>query len=673
MRKVFILFFVLSITIITNAQDSTVETKVSFDPKSKADKLFKRMWYKEAAALYETEIKKIDKSDDDSELFTTLKKAGDSYYFNTDMKNANRIYARLVSEDYSNLDPEYLFKYAHSLEGIGKYKEAKRWMKVFAKRANRKDNRSEKYSQRENTIDDVLNIEPQFVLNNLAINTKYSDFGPMYYKDKLVYSSAVDSSNYHTRIYYWNEQPFLNMYLGEINTTDSRVKKIGDFSKNLNTIYHEATLAFTPDEKTVYFTRNNYDGKLKRDKNGTNHLKLYRAELRPPKEGEGKEWTNVKELPFNSEDYSVGHPTISKDGKLLYFVSDMPGSIGATDIFVVDIIQDKDSTTYSQPRNLGNVINTPGREMFPYITNEKLYFASDGHLGLGGLDVFESSITNSEFGSPKNLGAPLNSKLDDFSFIINEEKNTGFVASNRKYGKGDDDIYSFVRTPLEEQKPICEQFVSGYVANTITGERIANTTVTLYNQENKELEKTVTDINGNYEFKQLLDCGTNYSLIATKKGYEENKKPFLTEAESGKMQVPLGLKTLDKLIVEENGQLKIKIGIIYFDLDKSYIRPDAAIELNKIVVLMMQYPKMIIKIESHTDSRNSDEYNLSLSDRRAKATKEYLIKHGVNPSRIDEAQGYGESQLLNKCTNGVPCSKAEHQLNRRSEFIILKM
>ena len=239
----------------------------SQNSSSKADKLFERMWYKEAAELYELKLKKIEKKDyqsieDKEEYVELLKKAGDSYFFNTDMENASRWYEKLVSDHYSSVEPEYLFRYSHSLEGIDDYKHAKMWMKEFSKRTKNQDDRSEKYDQEDHTVEDVLNIEPQFVLSNISVNTENSDFGAMYYKDQLIYSSAVDSSYYHTREYHWNEQPFLNMYISDLNEIESDVHKIGEFSEDLNTRYHEATLAFSPDYKRVYFTRNNYDGKL---------------------------------------------------------------------------------------------------------------------------------------------------------------------------------------------------------------------------------------------------------------------------------------------------------------------------------------------------------------------------------------------------------------------------
>ncbi len=660
------------ITIITL---SAISFSFAQSRTKKADRLFDRMWYKESAVLYEQEVSRITSKENKNEASYSklLERTGDAYFFNTDMENALKWYDVLISDFYPDVNSEYIFRYAHALEGVGKYKEAKRWMKAFSKATENKDDRSPKLNQKDVTVDDILDLEPRFTLKNVSTNTKYSDFGPMYYKDQLVYSSAVDSSNFHTRIYHWNEQPFLNMYIGNLNKIESDVKLISEFSKDLNTRYHEATLAFSPDETKVYFTRNNYDGDLHRDDKGTNHLKLYSAELR---KGEDTllTWQNVKELPFNSENYSVGHPSVSSDGKLLYFVSDMPGSIGETDIFVVDILENnknQDSTFigYSKPRNLGYKVNTAGREMFPFITDNALYFASDGHLGLGALDVYESKISETNFQTPINLGAPLNSELDDFGLILNEEKNRGFVCSNRLTGKGDDDIYSFIRLEI----PICEQVIKGSVSNTITGERISGMKMILFTEDGTQLETTLTDLSGAYQFSEVLNCGTKFKVEGVKPGYAPKGKVVVTLNEKGETIVALGVETLNPLIVEENGDLKIKIGIIYFDLDKSFIRNDASIELNKIVMLMAQYPNMVIKIESHTDSRNTHEYNESLSDRRAKSTRDYIVSQGIKANRLESAIGYGESQLINKCKDGVSCSESEHQLNRRSEFIIIKM
>lgn len=628
----------------------------------KADRLFDKMWYIEAAAEYE---KKIDQGDRSMEV---LQKIGDAYYFNTNMVNAYKWYDILITEYLDEVNPEYIFRFAHALEGTGEHKQAKKWMKTFAKRTEEQDTRAKKYHQEDITIEDILGIKPQFKLKNLSINTPYSDFGPMYYQKRLVYSSVVDTSYFHKRIYNWNDQPFLNFQLGRISATNSDVEYLKTFSNEINTKYHEATLAFSPNEQRVYFTRNNYNGKLARDENGVNHLKLYSADLNFSLDDSIK-WHNIKELPFNSDNYSVGHPTVSKDGKQLYFVSDMPGSVGSTDIYVVDILEDNQ---YSQPRNLGPKINTAGREMFPYITEHKLYFASDGHLGLGGLDVFEVK-NETVFQNPVNLGAPLNSQLDDFAYIVNETTNLGFVCSNREGGKGDDDIYSFDRNPINNSASTCNPLVRGYVSSTITGERIANATVRLFDESGKEIEETLTNLNGNYVFKSSLDCNTRYDVKVNKVGYNPNEKPFTTSNITEDTIVPLGLKIVDEGLFYDKGLVKIKIGIIYFDLDKSFIRNDASIELNKVVFMMNQYPNMVINIESHTDSRSPDNYNLELSDRRAKATKEYIISQGISEKRILSAIGYGETQTVNNCKNNQPCTEEQHQLNRRSEFIIVKM
>ncbi len=630
----------------------------------KADKYFEQLRYVEAAQAYE---KAIDRGDNSMEL---LQKAGDSYYFNTNMEKATIWYDLLISQYQNEVDPEYIFRFAHTLQGVGDYKAAKKWMKVFAKESKQTDKRINDYAQKNQTLSDILEIPARFELNSLTINTEYSDFGPTYYDNKLIYSSAIDTSYYIKRRYHWNDQPYLNFYVGQINATETDVTKEKAFSKVLNTKYHEATLAFTKDYKRVYFTRNNYNGDLQRDGQGVNHLKLYTA-VQNDNDSINSDWTNVQELPFNSDDYSVGHPTLSANGEKLYFVSDMPGSIGATDIFVVDILGDN---TYSAPKNLGSKINTSGREMFPFITEDKLYFASDGHLGIGGLDVFESNTVDNSFTEPLNLGMPLNSKLDDFGFIINETNEQGFVCSNREGGIGDDDIYAFRRiTPEETIAGDCQQLVKGYVSNIRTEERISDVTVALYTKEGVKLTQTQSKINGDYEFNYELICSERYEIRLEKLGYDPNDKLFVTSSISEEMIVPLELKTIDELIVEDNGVLKIKVGIIFFDTNKDYIRPDAAVELNKIVTLMSQQSDINIRIESHTDSRADDSYNLDLSQRRAESTRDYLVRQGIEQSRIIEAKGFGETQLMNTCENGVTCEEAQHQLNRRSEFIIVKI
>jgi outer membrane protein OmpA-like peptidoglycan-associated protein len=622
-----------------------------------ADTFFEKMQYSDAAKEYEASVINGDKSKE------ILEKIGNAYYFNTDMRNANKWYNKLITEYGAEINSEYFFRYSKSFQGIGKYNEAKRWMNIFVDK--NKNGLVDKSSEKQHNLKYLLEQEQQFTLKSLSINTVFSDFGPMYYNNQLIYASSKDSLYYKTNKYQINQPLFFNLYVGDINYKDKDVAMIEEFSKVLNTKYHEATLCFSKDFKKIYYTRNNYNGNERNiNKSNVNVLKLYSAILIEGNDGK-KDWGNIKELPFNSEEYSVGHPTLSSDGLKLYFVSDMPGSIGETDIFAVDILADD---VYSNPKNLGTKINTSGREMFPFITENKLYFSSDRSQSIGGLDVFESTY-NTSFETPLNLGTPLNSVFDDFSFIINEDKNNGFVCSNRNSGKGDDDIYYFERISEE----LCNQTINGYISNNLTGERISDVAVILYDNNGIKLEETQTEINGNYNFNSELDCNSLYKLEVIKKGYKSVEKPILTDKQRGETIIPLGLDMLNELIVEQNGLLKIKVGTIYFDLDDYNIRKDAALEFDKVVTLMKQYPKMIINIESHTDSRAPDNYNLTLSDKRAKATRDYIISKGIGFERIAKAKGYGETQLINGCINGVHCSESLHQLNRRSEFIIIKI
>jgi outer membrane protein OmpA-like peptidoglycan-associated protein len=410
----------------------------------------------------------------------------------------------------------------------------------------------------------------------------------------------------------------------------------------------------------MYFTRNNYGKKLKRDKNGVNNLKIYRS-----RKVDGA-WTEATELPFNSDEFSTGHPALSPDGKQLYFVSDRPGSLGETDIFVVDVYEDGG---YSDPRNLGPEINTERKEMFPFISDKKLYFSSNGHIGLGGLDIYEVAIDEENgFQQVKNMGKPVNSKKDDFSYIVNEGTQKGFFASNRRGGKGDDDIYSFSRLLPEE---LNLNAIAGVVTEQITGEVMPEALVTLLDENNIKLKEVISDKDGSFVFEDL-DSNTKYTVKTTKEGYSEVVLNTLTK-ENELINVEVSLEKLEDLIVLEEGIKKIKLNMIFFNFDKSNIREDAALELNRLVAVMKENPSMVIKIESHTDSRGNAQYNKYLSDRRAKSTRAYIISMGIDPKRIESAIGYGEERLLNGCDGSIKCSSAQHQLNRRSEFIIVNM
>jgi outer membrane protein OmpA-like peptidoglycan-associated protein len=628
----------------------------------RADFYFDKMWYAEAAALYEEALTKRKKN----YSYEIIQKAADSYYFNTDMEKAYEWYNFLYEKYGKEMSADNVFKYAHSLKGTGKYARSKKLMRLYKKKMENGEVSSLEDTRplpNEVLLDNILNTSSDYNIKNLAINTKYSDFSPMFLdSSQVVFASAKDSSFFNTRRYKWNDQPYLDLYVAKINEESQDLKDAIKFSKKINTKYHEASVTFSPDNETMYFTRNNYGKKLKRDKNGVNHLKIYMSNK------VGDEWMEAVEVSFNSDDYSTGHPALSPDGKQLYFVSDMPGSIGQTDIFVADVLE---NNSFSEPRNLGPDINTEKKEMFPFINDQKLYFSSDGHTGLGGLDVFEVAYSEEEgFEEVKNLGQPINSNRDDFSYIVNEENQKGFFASNRSKGKGDDDIYSFERLNLEKISA-SNSAISGVVTELITGDIMPQQLVELLDENGIKLKEMESDDDGRFIFEDL-EADTKYRIKAYRDEYFENAQEGTT-VENDTVDVIVVMKKLKEMIAVEDGIKKLKTEMIHFDFDKSYIRQDASEELDKLIAVMTEYPNMVIKIESHTDSRGKQAYNRYLSDNRAKSTRAYLISKGIASERIESAIGYGEERLLNSCDGSVACTEQEHFLNRRSEFIIVNM
>ncbi len=653
---------------VPNSRESKISTKKGpYVRKSngnerlleKANSYFNKMWYSEAADIYELILEEEGKN----ASYEIIQKAADAHYYNTNMERAYYWYDILFKEYKSEMSNDNIFKYAHALKGTGKYARAKRLMKLY----NRKSNLTKAVSNdidedyTEVLLDNLLKEKDLYTIANLDINTRYSEFSPSFYgENRMVFASSMDSLFLNTRRYKWNNQPYLDLYVAKINQETKEVRDAIKFSKKINTKYHEASVSFSPDNSRMYFTRNNYGKKLKRDKNGVNNLKIYTA-----KKVNG-EWTDIEELPFNSDSYSTGHPALSPDGKHLYFVSDMPGTIGKTDIFVVDILGDGE---YSEPRNLGPNINTEQREMFPFINDKKLYFSSDGHTGLGGLDVFEASISQEgTLEEIRNVGQPVNSKSDDFSYIVNESTQEGFFASNRTGGKGDDDIYSFKRLLPEEAN---ENAIAGVVTEKISGQKMPSALVTLLDENNIKLKELDTNQDGSFVFEDL-ESSTKYIIRTEKEGYFNDISTIETN-ENKLVEIDVSLKKLKELIVIEDGIKKLKTEMIFFDFDKAHIRNDARSELDKLVEVMQEYPSMVIRIESHTDSRGKKAYNKYLSDKRAKSTREYIISKGIDPARIESAIGFGEERLLNECNGTVRCSSSKHQLNRRSEFIIVKM
>lgn len=501
--------------------------------------------------------------------------------------------------------------------------------------------------------------ESPFTIFNIEANNEFSSFGTTFYgSDKLVYAAPAKRNYIINNLWEGNNQPFLELYLGTI-TENGQIVDTEKFSNAVNTKFHEADVTFSKDNKTVYFTRSNYfNGKYRKDDSGINRLKIFKA----TKDAAGV-WGSVSDLPFNNDNYSVGHPSLSEDQKTLYFVSDMPGSMGQTDIYKVAINNDG---SFGTPLNMGPEINTTGKEMFPFISgNNKLYFSSNGRNGLGRQDVYMSELSENGVVATVALEEPINSPFDDIGFIINSETGKGFFTSNRPGGKGDDDIYYFI----ENRPIICNQFIVGTTKDFDTKEILPGTLLKVY-QNQVLIDSLTITVGDDAKFEFPVDCEFTYRIVASKENYLPKSVTINTTDEDEEIhEIDIYLEPDTEFLVQGDKVL-LRINTIYFDYDKADIREDAAIELNKAIEIMNKYPNLIVEFGAHCDSRGPDAYNDKLSTRRADSTVDYMIKRGVSPDRLT-GKGYGERMLVNKCSNGVKCTEEEHQLNRRTEFVIL--
>lgn len=622
----------------------------------KANEMYKNFSYVDAIKIYE---RIAQKGFVNQEMLESL---GNAYYYNAEYKKALPWYEQLFQEGKYKVKPEYYYRYAQTLKSVGDYTEADKMMAKFVELTNANDTRAALFEENKDYQTVIKNNSGRFQLNNASINTENSEYGTALYGDKIVFAGATDARKAKRGVSQWTGESFYDLY--EAEHFDQKLGSRKPFSSSVNTQFNESTPVFTKDGNTMYFTRNNYvNRKLGTDIENTILLKILRA----TKDKNGN-WGDIVEVPFNSDQYNVAHPALSPDEKYLYFASDMPGSFGNSDIFRVEILGDNQ---YGTPENLGNIINTAGRESFPYISKDNvLYYSSDGIPGLGGLDIFAAKFNaDGSTSKPVNIGMPGNSADDDFCFVFNSDSKIGFLTSNRPGGKGKDDIYSF-----HEDKPLlfsCQKNIKGIVKDAKTKAIIANAKVILSDKVMKEVGKDQSKTDGTFTFEKVNCNDSHYYLRGEKEKYE-----------TAEVNVTVGKDEVVYEILLNPRQVAIKKGMdlakvfeikeIKFDYNKANIRPDAAVELTKIVEVMREYPKMKIDIRSHTDSRGADSYNLKLSDRRAKATLEWIVKQGIDRKRL-KAKGYGETRLVNGCSNGVPCTEEEHQENRRSEFIVVAM
>lgn len=671
----------------------------------------------------------------------------ESYKMLANFNKSEEHYAQLVTHE--DKTPSDVFAYAQILKMNGKYKESSEQMEVYAS-LNSNDKRLDALNRDKNYVQTLLLDKGQFKIKDLDLNSMEQDFGPAYFKNQLVYTTSHSEITAAKRKWNGNNLSFLDIYVADIDSNNAELKHSKRYN-SLNRKYHEGPVTYNKDGSQVFFTRNNYSAN---STDGVTKLELYESTFK-----DGK-WSEQIPFLYNNKEYSVGHPALSRDGTTLYFASDMPGGLGGTDLYKCERQSDG---SWTKPVNLGDKVNTEGNEMFPFShQNDMLFFSSDGHAGLGGLDVFVTPMNENIGVKVVNLGMPINSSKDDFSYIMNDTETKGYFASNREGGKGSDDIYS-----IDVMKPfVFGKRIQGVVMDK-TGALLAGSTVKLYDDKGVLLFSSLTKEDGSFKFdieensKDFIVSSTKPDFLGDKKavfanqtelpvtlilekniGFSiyglitDNKTKLAIEGVSVKLtdlqgreldfvtpvngdfravldDMQLGDDLIYKIEIKKEGFLsktlsfeklldkpgeiklhealdislgKIELGAdigslininpIYFDLNKFVIRKDAASELDKIVKAMNENAGMIIELGSHTDCRSSIAYNLSLSDKRAKASAAYVVSKGISKERI-YGKGYGESKLKNTCAcEGAvksTCSEDEHQQNRRTEFIIIKL
>lgn len=813
----------------------------------KANAQFEAMAYAQAIETYETAFKK-EKNFEAGEFNIAQLNLANSYFLVKDFEKAEANFRNVLSRNVQlkGDDLKAYLRYAQTLSTNGKHQEAST---VYGKYTSlqEQDKRGVEFVKLYNNIEALSRNASSYQIEYLGLNTSSADFSPTFYKDGLVFVSGRGNSSPVKRVFSWDNSPFLDLFFiedksilqGQSSTSalgssassgglslNQSQRKVGDdyytpatandanvitakgsdyitgsreyveyapipskrFSRTLNSKYHEGPCTFYHTEDRVIFTRNNkmVGGLLGQRGKGISRLKLYTAVKK------NRDWQQIKELPFNSDDYSCGHPTLTVDDQLLYFVSDMPGGYGGTDIYLSRF----ENGEWSKPVNLGGSVNSQGNEMFPYVDDRgNLYFSTDGRPGLGGLDMFFISMntaTGLPAGKARNLGAPLNSNKDDFGILTDSERNEGYFSSNRKRGNADDDIYHFKRLgslygcrelivnvfdnntkkslsnvrfkyvnkkdtlfvenvttnvqgniklcleadnefifdyleksyePLtknfdnfdasdyepsvmniylkpevvKEKKPIKkepqrmvmqrrEQSLSkvfkGVIRGAEDGNSVAGVRLKFTNLCSGISQEYMTRKDGSYEFERDVEC--DYELTATKDDFAVSTE-VIPRIERKVSVIKSLFKPKEKRVNIPNysgGSLfdtelyrigdVVKLNSIYYESNTWELNGLSERELDRLVATMKRYPNMIVEIRSHTDSRGNADVNLALSKRRVNEAVKYLEKKKIDSRRI-KGIGMGESQPVNKCGDGVQCTEAEYQQNRRTEFKILQI
>ena len=612
----------------------------------KANKKYQVHAYTEAADIYLSLVHKGVTSE------LIYERLANSLYYTSKYSEASLWYDSLYVFKKGDVEPDVLLRYSQSLKSINKNTKSKTIYGEFLKRV-------ERLNEDFITVEDYLNIidenSSRYDIDNLSINSRQTDFGGFLNKDTLYFTSNRKRRIPERKIDAWTGELFNDIYRVTINEGEV-YNNINLVSGEINSLYHDSSPTLSKDGNTMYFTRTDQNHIYKESKdNPIKNLKIYRAS-----KIDGK-WTNVKPLGFNRDNFSAAHPMLALQDKRLFFVSNMPGGYGETDIYYVDLYE---GGRTGKPINLGPKVNTKGRESFPFVTDKnELYFSSDGHFGLGGYDVFYMDL-KSEDKQLVNVGKPINGPNDDYAFSINNYSKKGFFSSNRGFN---DNIYSLIETkPI---RSLLEMEIKGVVTDKDTGEPLENAIITIIDNRKK---KQVTLKTGNKGlFSKVVNRFKSYKVVVNKEEYNSETKEVAKKQNS--VFLPFRLQRTNPIIIEEGVDLAKELGIdkVYFDYNSSYLTKRAKGYLHKLTKFLERHPEVNIEISSHADARGTDKYNVWLSERRANRIQGYLIGRGI-PKRRLSTKAYGEKQPLNKCKDGIKCNEQEYKLNRRTEFLIVK-
>ncbi len=599
----------------------------------KGDRAYERMAWADASCHYERALQQLDdraialRTAEAYRQLNNLAKAADWYAY---------------AERMTVLEPTDALKYGRVLQSLGRIGEAaKLYERVLVEKPEDAVVRELGLAIADH--DAFFEDTTLFTVKPLALSGVVSCFSAIPMGNGIVFAAEKQADGKDTNP--WNGASYLDLYTSSPNVTGAWSAPT-PLKGEVNGRFHDGPAVISADGSTMYFTRSDYfKFRLNKDDNAISHLMLFRAE----KLADGT-WGNDHSFAYNGLDFSAGHAALSADDSTLYYISDMPGGFGGTDIYACTLTAEG----WGYPRNLGPTINTSANEMFPTVHGDTLYFASNGHRTLGGLDIFQTSYLNDEWSIPENLNYPINTPFDDFAFVLLPNATSGFLSSNRT---GPDRIYT-----LEAHDPTLS--LKGIFLEEDEGAPMADVEVKLLDMTEGDTIVLYTNGDGQYSFP--LAPGRNYRVLGGKDGMFTESRDLSTKGQrtSRTYTEDFRLKrvVIDKPIVVEN---------IYYDYDKWDIRTDAAVELDKLVRLFNDNPELSFELGSHTDSRATDLYNLVLSEARANSAVDYLIRSGVDADRIT-ARGYGERQTVNRCLNDVECSEEEHQANRRTEFKVTR-